>query len=133
MVKFWNFRFILGILRDSETRKKEIKLRAELEAAAIADEIRLVLKPIKAKIMYHFYSFFLISTPKRHFSESNFKLERNEDDDYSNTCKISGKRIKQDFYLYPAGYICSVKAAPSPDVCPLTGQFLSVYKPKKTK
>ena len=37
----------LGILRDSETRKKEIKLRAELEAAAIADEIRLVLKPIK--------------------------------------------------------------------------------------
>ena len=36
----------LGILRDSETRKKEIKLRGELEAAAIADEIRLVLKPI---------------------------------------------------------------------------------------
>ena len=37
--------FYLGILRDSETRKKEIKLRAELEAAAIADEIRLVVKP----------------------------------------------------------------------------------------
>ena len=46
-VKIYNFCFILGILRDSETRKKEIKLRAELEAAAIADEIRLVLKLIK--------------------------------------------------------------------------------------
>ena len=45
--KNYNFCFILGILRDSETRKKEIKLRAELEAAAIADEIRLVLKLIK--------------------------------------------------------------------------------------
>ena len=121
-------------MRDSETRKKEIKLRAELEAAAIADEIRLVLKLIKNEPeLCTILTVFFILTPKRHFSESNFKLERNEDDDYSNTCKISGKRIKQDFYLYPAGYICSVKAAPSPDVCPLTGQFLSVYKPKKTK
>jgi len=41
--KIYNFCLILGILRDSETRKKEIKLRAELEAVAIADEIRLVL------------------------------------------------------------------------------------------
>ena len=48
----------LGILRDSETRKKEIKLRTELEAAAIADEIRLVLKPInRPKIHFETFSF----------------------------------------------------------------------------
>ena len=45
-----------------EHEKKEIKLRAELEAAAIADEIRLVLKPIKlAWIVYDFYPEILLS------------------------------------------------------------------------
>ena len=54
-------------------------------------------------------------------------LERNEEDYTGFQCKITGKRIGEDFYMYPAGYVCLPHAAASPDVCPLTGELLSPY------
>ena len=37
-------------------------------------------------------------------------LERNENDYSGFQCKITGKRIEDDFYMFPAGYICLPQA-----------------------
>lgn len=37
-------------------------------------------------------------------------LERNENDYSGFQCKITGRRIEDDFYMFPAGYICLPQA-----------------------
>ena len=63
------------------------------------------------------------------FTRDNVCIERNSGD-YSNRCKVTGKTIKEDFYLFPTGIICLPNAAASTDVDPLTGEFLSVHVSK---
>ena len=36
------------------------------------------------------------------FKTKNIKIERSAEDPYSNRCKVTGKSIKSDFYLYPS-------------------------------
>ncbi|CAG5111948.1 Oidioi.mRNA.OKI2018_I69.chr2.g6216.t1.cds [Oikopleura dioica] len=57
--------------------------------------------------------------------DKNIMLERSEENWRNNQCKVSGKRIQDDFYLYPKGYVCLPSAAASPFVCPLSGTLLS--------
>ena len=73
-----------------------------------------------------------ISARVEDFKSKNWKIEREQDNFKSNQCRVTGKSISDDFYMYPAGYICLPSAAPSPDVCPLTGNLLSPYKATTT-
>ena len=61
------------------------------------------------------------------FTTKNWKLERSEDNFANSKCRVTGKGVIDDFYMYPSGYICLPSATPSPDVCPLTGQILTPY------
>ncbi|CBY32845.1 unnamed protein product [Oikopleura dioica] len=59
--------------------------------------------------------------------DKNVMIERSEQNWKNNKCKVSGKRIEDDFYLFPKGYICLPSAAASAFVCPLSGSLLSSF------
>jgi len=95
---------LLGLLRCSERKSRRMELECALGQQALVDSIE-------------------------QFTRDNVCIERNSGD-YSNRCKVTGKTIKEDFYLFPTGIICLPNAAASTDVDPLTGEFLSVHVSK---
>lgn len=94
-----------GLLRCSERKRRRMELECALGQQALVDSIE-------------------------QFKRDNICIERNNGGDYSNRCKVTGKTIKEDFYLFPSGIICLPTAAASTDVDPLTGEFLSVHVSK---
>jgi len=95
--------FLAAILRESEQRRKLAQLKNALKLNEVSCSIE-------------------------DFNSTNWKLERSDSDFQTSKCRVTGKRIGEDFYMYPAGYICLPSAAASPDVCPLTGDLLTPYK-----
>ena len=66
-----------GLLRASQQKLRVAQLEEKLQKEGIIEEIE-------------------------NFKMKNIKIERSSEDPYSNRCKVTGKSIKSDFYLYPS-------------------------------